>query len=80
MKPRRVTVKPERKPYRFTLLMDKEKELIEYLDSFPKPVRGRVIVEALKLQMRTLIQGKQHTEKETLKGEPSLEFKGVFNF
>jgi hypothetical protein len=28
------------KPYRFTLLEDRDREIIEFLDSIPKPIRG----------------------------------------
>ena len=73
------TVKPERKPYRFTIIKDQEREIMEFLDSIPKPMRGRAILEGLKLLRKNYDSPEKEVQTDTQK-EPLLEFKGTFDF
>jgi len=79
----RKTVRPARKPYRFTLLVEKDKDLIEYLDSIPKPLRGMTIVEALRRLTKNPYPQKSNEGSNPLSPNPQEhgpEFKGSFNF
>jgi hypothetical protein len=75
----RKTVKPARKPYRFTIIKEQDREIMEFLDSVPKPMRGRIIVEGLKLLRKNYDSPGGGVQTDTQK-EPSLEFKGTFDF
>jgi len=75
----RKTVKPERKPYRFTIIKDQDREIMEFLDSIPKPMRGRTILEGLKLLRKNYDSPGKEVQIDTQK-EPLPEFKGTFDF
>jgi hypothetical protein len=75
----RKTVKPERKPYRFTIIKEQDREIMEFLDSIPKPMRGRIIVEGLKLLRKNYDSPGDEVQTDTQK-EPLPEFKGTFDF
>jgi hypothetical protein len=47
------TIQKNYKPYRFTLLEDRDKEIIEFLDSIPKTHQGVMILKGLKLLIKT---------------------------
>lgn len=70
----RKTVKPGRKSYRFTLIKNQD---MEFLDSIPKPMRERIILEGLKLLRKNYDSPKEGVETNTRKEIPS-EFKGTF--
>lgn len=63
----------ERVPYRFTLYRAQDEEIIEFLDSIPKPLRGRVILQALKLL-------KGRFDFMTGETKKSVKFDNSFNF
>jgi len=73
------TVKPERKPYRFTIIKDQDREIMEFLDSIPKPMRGRTILEGLKLLRKNYDSSGEGVQRDTQK-ESLPEFKGTFDF
>jgi hypothetical protein len=47
------TIQKNYKPYRFTLLEDRVKEIIEFLDSILKTHQGVMILKGLKLLIKT---------------------------
>jgi len=53
-----------RETFRFSVDTEKEKDILEFLESFPKVLRGGVIKESIKLLMKNL-KGKE--EKNTNK-------------
>ncbi len=68
----RKTQKRERKLYRFTLDKIRYGELIELLDSIPKPLRGEYIAESIKI-------ARPHFNLKSPNPEPPVEFKGTFD-
>jgi hypothetical protein len=75
----RKTVKPERKPYRFTIIKDQDREIMEFLDSIPKPMRGRIILEGLRLLRKNYDSPGEGVQTNTQK-ESLPEFRGTFDF
>jgi hypothetical protein len=75
----RKTVKPKRKPYRFTIIKDQDREIMEFLDSIPKPMRGRIILEGLRLLRKNYDSPREGVQTNTQK-ESLPEFKGTFDF
>ncbi len=70
MKKGRKTVKPERIPYRFTILKEQEEEIINFLNSIPKPLRGKVIVEGLKVLKKNYDSPGVEGQTNTIKAPP----------
>lgn len=76
MDPKKKETMFERVAYRFTLYSAQDQEIIEFLDSIPKPLRGKVILQALKLlkEKYSLIGEieKGNQEKYTIKFDKSF--------
>jgi hypothetical protein len=79
VKRQRKNSKTRRTYYRFSLIEDKERdmEVMKFLNSIPKPLRGELIIEGLMLLKETF-NPKWHHQKEEQKGESPKEFKGTF--
>lgn len=69
----------DRIPYRFTLYRAQDGEIIEFLDSIPKPLRGKVILQALKLLKEKYEFLTKETQKSNTDSSP-VKFKNSFNF
>jgi len=79
VKHQRKNSKTRRTYYRFSLIEDKERdmEVMKFLNSIPKPLRGELIIEGLMLLKETFTP-KWNPQKEEQKGESLKEFKGTF--
>jgi len=70
---RRKMEKRERKAYRFSLDKEKYIEVVQLLDSIPKPFRGEYIAESVRIARSKL-------SLQNSDAAPPVEFKGTFNF
>jgi len=65
--------KRERKAYRFSLDKGKYMEVVQLLDSIPRPLRGEYIAESIRIARIKL-------SSKNSDAAPPVEFKGTFSF
>ena len=74
---KRNTKKRDRRVYRFSLDMERHREVIELLESVPKPFRGELIAESIKTARRKMICPSEKPPEE--KPIPPVAFNGSFD-
>ena len=76
MESKRNTQKRQKRVYRISLDMERHREVIELLDSIPKPFRGELIAESIKTARSKICPSAKPPEEKPI---PPVTFSGSFN-